>query len=124
VLASPADLQLEPGTVLQPDVFVVPTADGRGPGAWAEIASLLLAVEVLSRGTARADRVTQRRFFQRVGVAEYWVVDVGSRVIERWRPGDDRPEVLDLRLDWQPAGAAGSFTLDLGEFFARVHRER
>ena len=122
-LSSPADLELEPGTIVQPDVFVVPLAGGRGPGAWSELSSILLVIEILSPSTARHDRVTKRRFFQRVGVPEYWIVDADSRVVERWRPGDERPEVLDATLAWHPEGAAAPLVLDLAAFFARVHRE-
>lgn len=120
---SPADIELEPGIVLQPDVFVVPARDVRPHGSWRDVRGLLLAIEILSPSTARADRVRKRRLFQRVGVAEYWIVDVDSRVVERWRPGDERGEQLDERLVWHPAGAAEPFTLDLPGFFARVHRE-
>ena len=123
VFESPADVQLEPETIVQPDVFVVPLAGGRGPGAWSELSLLLLVIEILSPSTARHDRVTKRRFFQRVGVPEYWIVDADSRVVERWRPGDERPEVLDATLAWHPEGAAAPLVLDLAAFFARVHRE-
>ncbi len=123
VLTSPADIELEPDTVLQPDVFVVPARDVRPQGSWRDVRGLLLAVEILSPSTARSDRVRKRRFLQRVGVPEYWIVDVDSRVVERWQPGDERPALLDERLVWHPAGAAEPFTLDLPAFFARVHRE-
>jgi Uma2 family endonuclease len=122
--ASPADIELGPGIIVQPDVFVVPLVEGRRPNAWPEIGSLLLAVEVLSPGSARYDRVTKRRFYARAGVPEYWVVDLDARIIERWRAGDERPEPLDERLVWHPEGASESFTLDLPSFFAEVHDER
>ena len=92
-------------------------------GDWTPARGLLLAVEVLSPSTGRHDRVTQRRFFQRVGVPDYWIVDAHSRVIERWRAGDERPELLDATLDWHPAGATEPLVLDLTRFFARVHRD-
>ena len=123
VLTSPADLELEPGTVLQPDVFVVPAGGEPLRRSWQAVRSLLLAVDVLSPSSVRYDRITKRRFFLRVGVPEYWVVDVDLRAMERWRVGDDRSELLDERLTWHPPGAAEPFTLDLRAFFARVHRD-
>ena len=123
VVASPADIELELGTVLQPDVFVVPVRDVPPGGTWRDVRGLLLAVEVLSPSSGRHDRVTKRRFFQRAGVPEYWIVDADSRVIERWRAGDERPELLDATLAWHPTGADEPFTLDLAGFFARVHRD-
>src|SRR5215510_7910468 len=91
---SPADIEFDDETLVQPDLFVVPLVDGRRPRRWSDISHLLLAVEVLSPSTARADRTVKRRLFQRVGVPEYWIVDVEARLVERWRPGDSRPEIL------------------------------
>ena len=54
---------------------------------------------------------------------DYWIVDTDSRVVERWRAGDERPELLDATLAWHPEGAEEAFSLDLAGFFARVHRD-
>ena len=51
VLSSPADIELQAESIVQPDVFVVPRHEGvdrEGRFTWAEITSLLLAVEVIS----------------------------------------------------------------------------
>jgi len=122
-LTSPADIGLEPESIVQPDVFVVPTGGEPGPRSWADVRALLLAIEVLSPSSARHDRIRKRHFFRRVGVPEYWIVDAEVRVVERSRAEDDRVELLDERLVWHPTGASGPFTLDLPAFFARVHRE-
>lgn len=123
-LCAPADIELLPGTIVQPDVFVLPLIDGQFPLEWHATRSLLLAVEVLSPSSMRADRVTKRRFFARVAVAEYWVVDLDARIVERTRTGEERPEILDRTIEWQPAGASEPLVLDLAAFFARVHRQR
>ena len=68
----------------------------------------LLAVEVLSPSTARADRTVKRRLYQRAGVPEYWIVDLEARLVERWRPADERPEVLTDTLTWRPVSPAPS----------------
>ncbi len=65
---SPADLTPEPGALVQPDVFVVALVAGRRPRDWSDVERLVLAVEVLSPSTARADRTVKRRLFQRAGV--------------------------------------------------------
>jgi Uma2 family endonuclease len=121
VLLSPADLELVPGSIVQPDLFVVP-ADAAAR-RWSDIRKLLLAIEVLSPTSARHDRVTKRRFFARAGVPEYWIVDVDVRVVERWRAGDERGELLDEALEWRPTAAIQPLTVPLPEYFARVHRE-
>jgi Uma2 family endonuclease len=124
VLTSPADLTLEPETIVQPDVFVAPLVDGALPRQWTDVRGLLLAVEILSPGSRRHDRVTKRAFYARVGVPEYWIVDLDARVVERWKPGGERPELLDERLAWQPAGTDEPLELDLAALFACVHGER
>jgi len=115
---SPADIEPEPGALVQPDVFVAPLVAGRRPRSWKEIRTLLLAVEVLSPSTARADRTIKRRLYQRAGVGEYWIVDLDARLVERWRPGDERPELVAETLDWRPERSTESLLLDLPHFFA------
>lgn len=122
-LASPADIEFDEEDLVQPDVFVAPRIEGRRPRRWSEIKTLLLAVEVLSPSTARADRAVKRRLFQRVGVPEYWIVDVEARLVERWRPGDERPEILTDTLVWHPAGAPEPLVIDLPKLFAEILEE-
>ena len=123
VLVSPADLELDPHGMVQPDVFAQGFVEGRPSVGWNTGAPLLLAVEVLSPSTARADRTVKRRRLQRAGIPEYWIVDLDARVIERWRPGDERPEVLGETITWQPGAGVRPLTLDLGALFARIHGE-
>ncbi len=120
VLLSPADLEFDERTLVQPDLFVAPLIDGRRPRSWKEIRSLILAVEVLSPSTARADRQIKRRRYQRHGVAEYWIVDLDARLVERWRPADERPEILAERLEWQPTGEIPPLEIDLPPLFAEA----
>ena len=123
VLASPADIVFDPKTLVQPDLFVVPPLEGRRPREWSEVTRLLLAVEVLSPGTAARDRGVKRRLYQRQGTDEYWIVDLDARIIERWGPSDQRPEVLDQEVVWQPLGATESLTLNAVEFFREAWAE-
>jgi len=114
---SPADIVLSPRRLLQPDLFVVPWRDGGPPRAWSEVTSLLLAVEVLSPSTARADRHRKRLIYQSEGVPEYWIVDSDARLVERWRPGDERPEILHDALVWLPAPGIAPLSIDLPALF-------
>ena len=98
---SPADIQFSARRLVQPDLFVAPWTP-HVPASWREITSLVLAIEVLSPSTARADRIVKRRVYQDQRVGEYWIVDPDSRIIERWRPDDTRPEILDTQLVWTP----------------------
>jgi Uma2 family endonuclease len=118
VFASPLDVKLEPGLVLQPDVLVVPAGELRNRADI--VRHLLLALEVTSPSSARHDRVTKRPRYQRNRVPEYWIVDETSQTVERWRPDDERPELLAEQLVWHPVGAREPLVLELGTFFADV----
>jgi Uma2 family endonuclease len=119
-LASPADIRAGRQTSVQPDVFVARMEGDERDREWPEVASLVLAVEVVSPSSARADRNQKRRLYQRERVAEYWVADLDSRMIERWRPDDARPEILIERLQWRPDEGRESLTIDLVDLFRRV----
>jgi Uma2 family endonuclease len=120
VLLSPADIEFDERTLLQPDLFVAPLVKGRPPRSWKEIRSLLLVVEVLSPSTARADRQVKRRRYQRHGVPEYWIVDLDARLVECWRPSDERPEILAERLEWHAATKVSPLLIDLPKVFAEI----
>lgn len=116
-MISPADIEFADDTVVQPDVFIVPLVEGVRPRKWKDVTGLLLAVEILSPSTARVDRTVKRRRYQRADVSEYWIVDGEARVIERWRPQDERPEILSDELVWQPDPAREPLRIALPEFF-------
>jgi len=124
ILWSPADLAFGEDEILQPDLFVLPASLRPGFSAWSEVTSLLLAIEVLSPSTARYDRILKRKRYQRGGVPEYWIVDPDARVIERWRPNDERPEVASEILEWRPAPDAPPLLLDLPTLFAEAWGEQ
>jgi Uma2 family endonuclease len=120
-MVSPAHLELEPGSVTQPDVFVVPAAiDIAGQQLeWSDVKSLLLAVDVLSPGSVRTDRIEKRDFYCDVGVPEYWIFDLDARAVERWTPMTETPEILRDRLVWTPSIEA-PFSIDLARLFDRI----
>src|SRR5205823_894182 len=70
--------------------------------------------------SARADRQAKRRLYQEEGVPEYWIVDLDARVVERWRPGDERPEIVAATLTWQPDPSTAPLQLDVGVLFYEV----
>jgi Uma2 family endonuclease len=117
-MLSPADIVFSPRRLVQPDLFVVPWREGGSPHSWTEVKSLLLAVEVLSPSTARADRHRKRVIYQNEGVPEYWIIDGDARLVERWRAGDERPEILDTELTWRPRAELSPFRLPLKGYFA------
>jgi Uma2 family endonuclease len=122
-LFSPSDVELEKDDLRQPDGFVIPMDEWRRVLREGNpVRALSLAIEILSPSSGRHDRVTKRPGYQR-HVPEYWIVDVDSRLVERWQPDDVRPEVLVTSLQWHPAGARTRMEIDLTTFFAQVHGE-
>ena len=120
-LMAPADVIYGPRKMVQPDLFVMPLVNGAPPRTWMEVGHLILAVEVLSPSTRRADHGKKRDLYQDKGVPEYWVVDLDDRLIERWRPNEASPETLTDRLEWKPDRLVESLDIDLPEYFTRVH---
>jgi Uma2 family endonuclease len=120
---APRDVDLEPDRSVQPDVFVVPPDEVDRFRGGDPVERLVLAAEVLSPSSARGDRVKKRALYQRNRVSEYWIVDLDARVFERWRPDDDRPQILAVRVEWLADGASTPFTLDLAAYFAEVFGE-
>jgi Uma2 family endonuclease len=119
---SPFDVELAPESLVQPDVFVVPSHEARRLLTEMPARELLLAIEVLSPTSSRHDRVKKRPHYQR-HVAEYWIVDLDARLVERWRPGDDRPEIVADMLEWAPTGSTKPLKLELAPYFAEVFGE-
>jgi putative restriction endonuclease len=98
LLNSPADIVLSPRTLVQPDLFVVRKQPGQILKQWSEVGVPVLAIEFLSPS---------------------WIVDLDARLVERWRPGDARPEVVSEELVWEPLPAIAA-RLHLPTLFARV----
>jgi Uma2 family endonuclease len=119
VFASPADISWAPDTLVQPDVFVADLTEARTLD-WSQVRHLILAIEVLSPSSARADRFTKRRLYQEVGVPTYWLIDPDGHEVEVWTPGDTFPTVERECITWRPAGAADELVLELEELFRPI----
>jgi Uma2 family endonuclease len=69
-----------PLTVRVPDVMVVPTALVEANPARLAVGEVKLAVEVLSEGSKRTDRVTKFSEYAEAGIEHYWIVDLDPPV--------------------------------------------
>lgn len=120
VRISPSDLRPIPDALLQPDLYVIPGIEGRRAPLEDPVTRVLVAVEVLSPSSARFDRVIKRQLYQEIGGAEYWLVDPDAQTVERWRPNDQRPEIIDREVVWQPPSVDEPFLLDIPALFREV----
>jgi Uma2 family endonuclease len=120
---APADVEFSDSNLVEPDLLVIPPVEGQLPRKASELRRLRLAIEVLSLSTARLDRHWKRQLYQRERVPEYWIVDCDARLIERWRPHDERPEILGETITWHPEGASEPLVIDLVALFAEIEGE-
>lgn len=116
VFTSPADISWGPDILVQPDIFVVPLDQAR-TSEWRNVRDLLLAVEVLSPSSTRADLFTKRRLYQEHGVLLNWIVDADAHTVEVWTPSDRFPRTDREELIWAPEGASAPFALSLPKLF-------
>ncbi len=121
VRIAPTDVQFSTSTLVQPDLIVLPAMpDGRRAPEFTDVGRLVLAVEVLSPGTAWQDRGKKRALYQREEVPEYWIVDVDARLVERWRLGVDAAERCDGRMLWQPSAEHAALEISWPDYFRVV----
>ncbi len=118
VIASPSDIRRGPKTRMQPDVFVVMMRDGKLPTYPFDMSTLLLTIEVVSPSSEVTDRRDRRIAYLNGGVPEYWIVDADARHIERWRTGDEAPEIVTDVISFQAPGIDHALDISLPEFFA------
>lgn len=118
-----ADIDLRERQRVQPDLFVGALVNGKEPVDWEEWGVPILIAEVLSPSTARSDRITKRRRYQRSGVDPYWIVDLDARLVEVWRPADQSPRIVDDSLVWHPNPSLAPLNVDLPSYFKEVWGE-
>jgi len=103
------DSEVEPDLMVRPATPTLPTK-------WDEMPTPLLVVEIFSRTTRRRDEHQKRRFYQRIGVGEYWMVDRWSRTIRVVR-GDVIDQTAQSVLEWHPIGAREPLRIDVAAYF-------
>lgn len=106
---------------VQPDVLVIPRLpNGKHAAHFRDVAVLVLSVEILSESSKRTDRHDKRRLYQDEHVADYWIVDLDARCIERWTPDAIQPALLTKTLTWQPIATHSPLMIDLAQYFRTV----
>ena len=92
VYNAPVDVQLTDHDIVQPDLVVVLTSRMQmiTPTKIKGVPDLL--VEILSPSTASNDATLKKQLYERVGVAEYWIVDPDNHTVEQLVLADGRYE--------------------------------
>lgn len=67
-----------PATVRVPDIVVVPASATETDRARFDAEDVVLAVEVISPGSARIDRVVKSAEYADAGIKNYWIVDLAE----------------------------------------------
>jgi Uma2 family endonuclease len=90
VYNAPVDVQLTDHDIVQPDLVVVLTARMQmiTPTKIKGVPDLI--VEILSPSTASNDATLKKQLYERVGVAEYWIVDPDNHTVEQLALTDGR----------------------------------
>lgn len=97
---------------IQPDVLVLPLVGDPVPSGWPDAGRLLLAIEVLSPSSIRADRFLKREKYQAMGWPT-WLVDLEQQMVEVWHPDTEAAAVYTERLQWSPQQGLPSLVIDL-----------
>jgi Uma2 family endonuclease len=79
---SPIDVVFGATKVVQPDVVFVSNAQKSIVESTCIRGVPELLIEVISEGTWRRDRIDKKALYEQFGVAEYWIIDPDSRLIE------------------------------------------
>jgi Uma2 family endonuclease len=102
---SPIDVVLDSSKVVQPDVVFVSAAKADIVQRQCIRGVPDLLVEVISEGTWRRDRVDKKALYEQFGVAEYWIVDPDSRLIEVFALSEGTYRLHARGIGGEPVGS-------------------
>ncbi len=103
-----------PPTVRVPDVLVLPTTAIGSQRARCDANELSLAVEILSEGSVRTDRVTKLHEYAEAGIPNYWIIDLDAPVsLAAYRLHDGKYELLASSAGTVVLSSPVSLTIEL-----------
>ena len=120
----PVDVHLDDFNVFAPDVWWVPKNEKPARDAKRIVGPPALAVEVRSPSTWRYDLGAKMRTYERLGVAELWLVDTAADVVLVYRRSTPQAVVFDVALEVTSDETLTTpllpgFSLDLAALFDR-----
>lgn len=113
VVNGPAVLKVAPEIGREPDIFVLGPADSRKAAGIPVVAVPLLVVEVVSPSTRRLDMETKSSEYARLGVGEYWVVDLDREILYRHLLESGEYRVIELRSGRLEARTIAGFWIEV-----------
>jgi Uma2 family endonuclease len=117
VFWSPYDVVLSIFDVVQPDVFFVTAARSHIIVEKNVQGAPDLVVEILSPSNRQYDEQFKLKTYERLGVAEYWIVDPDERCVSVFRRSGDRFQRIDAG-DALTTPILPEFALSLQKLFA------
>ncbi len=103
-------------TFLLPDVALY-EMDQHSAAPWTDVPPPVIVIEVLSPSTRRRDRHRKRPAYLWHGVREVWLVNVATRVIERWTAGAEFPVVESQSFSWSPRADVPAIVVEFATVF-------
>lgn len=123
IFIAPLDVVLADHSVVQPDILYLTAAHRSLVGRGIEGAPDL-AVEILSPGSARRDRVQKLNLYAESGIREYWLIDPEERQVDFLINQEGRFVVAPQRATIYQSPLFPEICLDLGAFWRRVEERQ
>lgn len=121
VVMGPVNIEFSSTCRLIPDFVAYPVPPAKRTRTQRQTRTApCLIVDVVSRASNPEYVRAKRELCQRVGVTEYWTVDLEAREVQRWRPESPKPEVVRATLRWVPVPGRRGAVFDLQRFFRLV----
>ena len=120
VYIAPVDVELNPKTVIQPDVLVILSTHLERISDSRIIGAPDLVVEVASPGTTGFDRRQKQDAYAHAGVPEYWIADPASQTVELLILENGAYRSLGIFQEQQilPSTVVPEFPVHIEQFFA------
>ncbi|MDQ6726483.1 MAG: Uma2 family endonuclease [Actinomycetota bacterium] len=120
----PLDVHLDGGNVFAPDVLFLREDERPARDATRIVGPPALAVEVRSPSTWRYDVGAKKAAYERLGLAELWLVDIAADVVLVYRRSSPEAAMFDVALELGPGESLTTpllpgFSIDLAKLFDR-----
>jgi Uma2 family endonuclease len=96
IYVAPFDVVFDEHNVLQPDIIYFSRSRASALTTAGASGAPDLAIEIVSPGAEKRDRVLKRKIFARSGVEELWLILPEKRRIEIYRLAEDRDHPVEM----------------------------